>query len=249
MPMAEMMDYPRPPIIEAVVEFRLSTPCEAKRLLESVKGRLGTKYAGPEQQKDLIEVQASFQDGSISTTSSKKPHITFVRSIDNLRFVGCGDSIVSVHVLAPYPGWENFIEQAREAVKAIPTEVRAGGFQTLSVRYIDLIAFSATRLPNLSSYFSTVPQPTSSTPQNLAGFHWSTQWFDEQTRTTAALTMASAGTPEAPALFYDLNVIRTCPEEDSIHEADWEEIVEELHVRQRDIFEESITDNTRELFK
>lgn len=134
-------------------------------------------------------------------------------------------------------------------MKAIPGDISSGGFTWLSVRYIDRLRFPRNEPLDLSEYFLTAPQPTNSTPRILAGFQSTTQWFDEQTRTTALLTMASMVEHEHPALLYDLNVIRTSPEGSAIAESEWEEIVDELHVRQRDIFEESITDKTRELFR
>lgn len=240
--------YPKPPIVEAVIDLRFNGIIEGEELLEALRRRLADRYNGVPKRQDLLEVDSTFSPDSVSTTARRSPHLTFLRSEDGLRLVGCGTQRMSVHVLAPYPGWESFIEQVEEAIEALPSEVRAGALSSLAVRYIDRITLPKT-LSSFSDYVTIMPPRPEPMPSTLSAFHVVTQTKDNADDTTAVLTLAS-GPPTAdgePVLIYDLVLQR---EGEPLCGLDrWRPIVEALHERQRDIFEKSITQKMRGLFQ
>jgi len=158
--------------------------------------------------------------------------------------------VLSSHVLAPYPGWENFIEQTRDAVAALPADVKEAGATSISVRYIDRIVMP-TAEEVLGEYITVLPPRPESMPELLSGYHVATTAVDKQNGTLAQLIVALAP-PEADhrqVVIYDLLLQRSGTPLCKLVGDEWAAILEELHQRQREIFEQSITDRARELFQ
>lgn len=248
--MPQRRNYPRPPIVEAVIELRFAADAPATRLLDCIRPSLGERYAGGERVQNRMEFSAEVGPHGASSSVSQRPHLTLLESTDGLRSIGCADQTLSVHVLAPYPGWENFIALAVEAVEVLPAELLEPGFAALAVRYIDRIALPAEEAPRPTDYFTVLARPTASMPGETNGFHLVTQSWDAASGTAAMLTIASMPPDEQgrPLVLYDLNLLKLANPDPLPHHG-WRDCVEHLHVRQRDIFEESITDRTRELFQ
>src|SRR3954464_15023180 len=100
--------YPRPPIVEAVVELRVSggiawSGAEAK-LLDAFK----PGYPGHPRKVNAFQVQTKWQDESIETSSRRNFLKWLLSDAAGRQFVGVGPNVHSLHVLAPYPGWGKF---------------------------------------------------------------------------------------------------------------------------------------------
>ncbi len=242
--------YPRPPIVEAVIQLRFADEIPMSAFLDALGTRLGEQYPDRSKRQDLIELTTEVQKDALATSARKQPHVAFLRSNDGLRLVGCGDGVVSIHVLAPYPGWEAFVDQAREVVEAIPEQLRTAGLRGIAVRYIDRIVLPSKQL-SFNEYLTIMPLRPSSMPPELAGFRFATHAVHPDDSTNVILTLASAGSEaeDRPALIYDLDTQRTGNPLCGLRDTMWVEIAEALHQQQRDIFEESITDRARELFQ
>ncbi len=243
--------YPKPPIVEAVISLHFHASIDAKILLGALADKLRDRYDDAElRAADLV--QASFradEDGSVSASAQRMPHMTFLRSASGLRLLGCGAGVLSIHTLAPYPGWESFIDQAREAVDALPQQVRDSTLNRVGIRYIDLI-----RLPPgeyYEEYLLNVPPRPAAAPAVMSHFHHFTQSYDPEDGTVAQVTMVNSMEPGHPgiALLYDLFLFRAGDPLVGFSGDDWCEHLESMHVRLRDIFEGSITDKTRALFQ
>lgn len=242
--------YPRPPIVEAVVDFRFSAEVTGLALYRTLSEALSEQYPGPLKHRDRVEVRAAIGQGSVSTSASSKKDLTFLVSGDERRLLGCGDGVLSSHVLAPYPGWEALITQTRDAMAAAHGLLEGHVLEHVAVRYIDRIVLP----PNAESFnemLPAMPARPDAMPSQLTGFHYVTQSFDPDARMHASLTLASGPRDEGegPIVFYDLSLLM---DGDPLCEAagdDWLEHVEYMHDRQRDIFEGSITDLLRETFK
>jgi uncharacterized protein (TIGR04255 family) len=239
--------YPRPPIVEAMIEFRFAVAVPREFLFETLRSSLATRYPA-EARQDRLDVSIKTDGGEPSAV--RAPHLAFLRSNDGLRALGCGEQTLSVHVLAPYPGWESFIEQVEEALGALPEEASAGGLTAVGVRYIDTITLPGAA-KSIGDYLTIMPQRPEGLPSALSAFHFATQTVDEEDGTVARLTLAAGPpTPEgAPVVIYDLSLRREGAALCGLRDAGWRPIVEALHQRQRDVFEASITDRMREMFQ
>jgi uncharacterized protein (TIGR04255 family) len=155
--------------------------------------------------------------------------------------------LLTVHVLAPYPGWASFLPRVQGALTVYRELARPEAVTLIGVRYINQIMLPEGASTNLLEYFPCLPSRPDSMPGVLDGFHIVTQAHDAKDDFTAVLTMASVPSNDHQlAVLYDLNVVRTFEKPVSLDElprhADF------LHARQRRIFEDSITENTRRLF-
>lgn len=244
----EQRAYPRPPIVEAIIELRYGGEVAAEVVVDALRAALGDTYAGEPRKQERLQFEAQLSGDAPSLETKKLPALTFLRTSDGFRQIGIEDGGISVHVLAPYPGWERFIEQAIAAVRALPEAVKSGPISALGVRYIDRIALPDS---NAQRFLKVIPYRPNAMPEDLAAFHVVTQTRDPEDGTLAILTIASVP-PEVdgkPSLIYDLNLRRAGDHVCSFEGDAWIPIIETLHKRQRAIFEDSITDELRELFQ
>lgn len=224
--------YPRPPIVEAVIDVHLREDVSAEDLANSVGAQLLERYSGSRKPGD----------------ASKGQPILLLSS-DGLRGIGFAPKRMSVHVLAPYPGWESFVDQAKHAVSALLTRIREPALSGIGVRYIDRIEFKTSEIA-FNDYFTVMPRRPTPMPEQLLAFTFSTQAMDPKDNTLSVLTMASMPNETgAPVILYDLNMVRVGDPAGRLDDGSWLRIVRELHARQREMFEESITDKMRELFQ
>ncbi|MBI2376906.1 MAG: TIGR04255 family protein [Deltaproteobacteria bacterium] len=242
--------YKNPPIMEAVIDLRFASEVSGASLLNVLAEKVGDKYSGTRRNQDKVELEARVAAESASASVRRLPHLTFLTSHDGLRLLGCGASTLSVHALAPYPGWEALVDQATHAVGALPAEVTSRGLSTIAVRYIDRILLPSVDVP-LEDYFTVLPARPQKLPSRLSAFFVTTRSVDEQDDTAATLTVASgpADPSGQPVVIYDLTVSRQGSPLCSLEGTEWMQLVEAFHERQRDIFEQSITAKTRELFR
>ena len=243
--------YPRPPISEAVIDFRFPASITGEQLLAAVHEALGDQYAGKRRPQELLEFQATMSPGGVSTAARKGLHLTFLASEDGLRLVGCGNGMLSVHVLAPYPGWDVFLEQAVSVVRAASPLLADSGLHQIAVRYIDQIVLPVGDGVSVHDCLTAFPSKPDAMPDSLLAFQYVTNSVDPKDGTVASMILSSAppGDDGRPVVLFDLTVWRAASPLAGVHAADWVPIVEALHQRQRDIFEGSITDRLRETFQ
>ncbi len=127
----------------------------------------------------------------------------------------------------------------------LPLPIRESGLRALAVRYIDRIEFKEPDVV-FNDYFTVMPRRPEQMPEQLLGFSFSTQAFDPKDQTISLLTMSSA---IGPAVSYDLSMLRAWPSGFDFKTEDWLIVSDDLHARQKEMFENSITDKMRELFQ
>lgn len=243
--------YPRPPIVEAVIELKFRGGASwVDGLGQRVRSRLGDRYPGQPRTSRQLEVQAEVTKSGVATSARTTAQAQLYPSADGRRLIGVGDGILTIHVLDPYPGWEEFRSRAQAAFEAYVSEVDPKAIETVGVRYIDRIAlqWDSAGTVNFGDFFVWMPGRPETMPSVLEGFHVLVHSRDRDDGTVALLRMGSAPQQDGrPVVLYDLNLVREFPGGSPVSE--WLAAAEKLHTRQRDIFEESITDRTRELFK
>lgn len=240
--------YNNPPIVEAVVELRFAPSAPwTEHLLASLVEQFRKGYTGTPHRRNQFQLQAHVQGEAVATASRLSFLQMMLPTADGKAIVGVGEHMLSVHVLAPYPGWASFLPRVREALSIYRDLARPDGLAQVGLRYIDRIVLPDGEGTNLVEYFPCLPPRPESMPSVLDGFHVVTQARDPTDNFTAVLTMASV--PEADhrlVVLYDLNLVRTFEKPAALDELDLH--ANFLHARQRRIFEESITESTRRLF-
>jgi uncharacterized protein (TIGR04255 family) len=237
--------YNKPPIVEAVVELQFApaepwTPQSLGRLVE----RFRPFYPGVTQRRK--QVQLHIEGEAVSTSEMTVQHV-MLPSADQRAVVGLGQNLLSVHVLAPYPGWESFYPRVVEGLDLYRDAIKVEAMTRIGVRYVDQITIAGPAEGlNLLDYFPYLPRRPAGMPQTLDAFHVMAQSHDDAENLTATLAMASTQSPEGVTLLYDLNVLRMFSAPAPFAELGTHASF--LHDKQRFIFEHSITDKTRELF-
>ncbi len=241
--------YPRPPIVEAVVEFNFAESFSQKVLLDALGPKLEGSYSGRKEQT-RVDAAITVNAELVATETRKSTPVVFLTSADGLRLVGCANGALSVHVLAPYPGWESFFERVLEAVDSVPVALARAKLTQVAVRYIDRIVLPRGEV-RLEDYLEVLPRRPALLPESLSAIHSVTQWLDSTDGTSALLTVAAIppnSKEGSKEVVYDL-LLQRGGELGTLAESGWRQVVDALHTRQREIFEDSITEKAKELFK
>lgn len=239
--------YRNPPIVEAVVELRFA-PGDSwtwgAAALPALAERFRPMYPGPTQRRHNLQVRIESDKPPTSSVMSQQ---VILPTLDGKALVGLGENLLSVHVLAPYPGWNVLLPRVVDALAVYREVANPDGITLVGVRYLDAIIVPDAAC-NLLEYFPCLPARPTSMPSVLQAFQVVTQAHDEDENFTAVLTLASQPTASAGlTLLYDLNLVRPFASATSFHEVEGHATF--LHDRQRLIFEDSITDTTRRLFQ
>jgi uncharacterized protein (TIGR04255 family) len=240
--------YQKPPIIEAVIELRFSSAFDAKSLALELQSKLGDDFAAALHPVDQIEVETSFGRGGFATSARKKVKTWFIRSADERSIVGCGEGVLSLHEVAPYRGWSALRALFDRLVALVPEPVAQAPLAFVGVRYIDRIVLPKEPVA-LDEYFTALPKAPMSS--SVSTFHWSCTTEPDQDATEAALTIASVqAEPDGrPAVVLDLTLHQRFLAALTLASGALVPILDRLHTSHRCVFEASITEKTRELFR
>jgi uncharacterized protein (TIGR04255 family) len=229
-----------------VIELGFLTDFEPDELAKALHSKLSQRYAGEPFKRARVEFGATIGPEEVSASTRRVPHLSFLRSADGLRLLGCRARALSVHVLSPYPGWENFREQLEEALGALPDEIRDSGLARMGVRYIDHIVLPR-EATSFVDYVKVFPSCPDALPRVVSSFQFVTQTVDPDDATIARMVLAR-GPEEGPSIVFDLHLQRQGEPLAAVDDGSWRSILEALHERQREVFEGAITDKARELF-
>ncbi|RUU93362.1 TIGR04255 family protein [Mesorhizobium sp. M7A.F.Ca.MR.176.00.0.0] len=242
-----MVSYKRPPIIEAIVEFAFVSPISFE-IVERATDRIKRLYKFDETEEmfeNTVDTgsrtsKLNYSKQGRKLSSEDRTHFTIIRR----------NSLVFSEV-PPYLGWPAFIERIRRDVgqvrkdRAIPPAGRIG------MRYVNRIDVSHRAHPNpqVENFLKFVPSAPNlggrvSTAYMLRTEYPQTADFPFELKVTSA-------TVEAPlvhtsSFLLDLDVISTSPPRDE--PGIWN-LVEAMKKEEDSIFESSITEAARELFR
>lgn len=244
--------YRNPPIEEAVCELRF-VPGSTWNL--TVPGlfyeKVRDSYPGEPRQQNLIatEVQINPQPTSPHeiTVSQGVTKLLFP-SANNQRLVGVGPDVLSIHILRPYQGWDEFHSKINEALQAYQEVTKPIGVKRIALRYINRIVIPREQPLDLSEYFTIPPQIPKNFPSTVSAFLTRIELGYEDLPIKLALTFSDAIAPAGQTEFIiDLEISqdwtdKSLPLQDALSHLD------ELKQRERQAFEDLITDRARELF-
>ncbi|MFZ5443900.1 MAG: TIGR04255 family protein [Myxococcota bacterium] len=225
-----MPPYSKPPIVEALVQ------------LNFVGGREWEQIVGP-----LVAEFSKDHPRSAPLERYEAMSPRWIFSNDTGGRVAMSDAVLSVHVVGPYPGWGVFRPRIDDVFRRFASIAKPGAITQAGIRYIDRILIPAGE--DVSRFFKALPAQLPSQPRGFDDFQMTTSTLEPETGVRSTLTLLSTRPqPGAPRdVLYDLNLTLAFAAESPPD--DWSEAIERLHQRQKDIFEESITDDTRRLFE
>lgn len=249
--MSEYIVFPNAPITEALLDIRVQLPenVDLKKLetfYDSVKDRFP-------QKQERISIQAGFQFSPEGTTtlppSSKQDGYLFRSTIEN-KVVQARLDGFTFNKLKPYEKWELFRNEASNLWDLYFNIANPIKVIRIALRYINRIEIPLP-IKDFKEYILTTPEIAPKLPQGLAHFFMQLVIPNHEIGATATISQTMENPP--PAVFHKLPYIFDIDVwKETLHEGNkqemWDEF-EKLHIFKNEIFFNSITKKTEELFK
>ena len=249
--------YNRPPIEEAVCEFRFQPGEEWNLTIPGkLQSEIGGDYTGKPQEQRVIDLD-------LQTAGDRPPGLGVREGLakvqlvtkDGRRKVGVGKDVLSIHMLRPYQkrggtpetGWEEFRPRIVTALDAYWTVARPRGVSRIGIRYINKICVSRSQPPiRVEDYLKCAPPDVQGLPNRMSNYLGRVEYrYDD-----SFMLILSHGTVNAPpgllGFLLDIDVISEMS--DSIDRDAALQVTSTLREREREAFELLITDQARELF-
>jgi uncharacterized protein (TIGR04255 family) len=237
--------YPKPPITEAVIDFRFTPEVG----IDDLRGALGALDPGYPKVDELLEYSGSIQirkDG-VSTDGSPR-HIGFrIASSDGKHILQLKTHGFSFSRLAPYVSWESMRDEAK-TFWDITSSLRQGRVvNRAAVRYINLMNIPAPA--DLKDYLRVGPDIPANFGNPIQKFLLNLQLAAPEIGGHVIIneTIVPPKVPGTAAIVLDLDVIRTVNIPQTPDEL-WGSL-EQLHQYENSFFEKCLQAQTRELFK
>ena len=248
--------YRNPPVEEALCEFRFEPGRDWNLTIPGrLQSVLGSAYSGKLREQKAIEVDLGVRDGLLPGLQYRQG-LTKVQLVttDGKRLVGVGKDSLSIHMLRPYRhqcdegrgGWEEFKPRIFEALDAYWQVAEPKGVNRVGVRYINKLVIPHGSV-ELEDYLVCGLPRTVALPETVSSFVSRVEYaFPDTVRLVLTLGTVPASREEVQQFLLDLDVIRESTE--PLDQRQEFSAVEELHARERKVFESVITDEARRLF-
>ena len=241
--------YKKSPIVEAVCEFQFE---------ENPSWDLAIPGLVYEKVRNTFPLrrQAARVTLGISTSPEEiGPHFGTTQLMQFLRkdekaLIQVGSNLISINVLKSYPSWQRFLPLIKKGVNAYREVVDPKGIQRIGLRYINHIDIPGQNI-HLEDYLEFRPFVGSKLPQDFGTFVVGIQVPYEESRDVLNLQLASlpraSTSSDNAAVVLSLDYVLLKPGEVPLDEVfNW---IETAHGHIEDVFEASISEKLRELFK
>ncbi len=244
-------EYKNPPIEEALCEFRFEPESEWNPMLPlSFRESIKSSYPGTPRQKTPIEadVHAGSENGGPSFLLKQEVSRMQFPSEDGKKLVAIGQNVVSAHTLRPYPSWDVFRPQIKEALESYVKIIGVKGIRRIGLRYINKIEVDVEGTVSLNEYFAVPPQAPQGFPSRFIKFFTRTEYVYDDEPIRLIMNFTDIDTSEGKAAFLlDIDMVwewvsEPLPTQEAMDKVDI------LRKREREAFELIITDRAREMF-
>ena len=244
-------NYRNPPIVEALVDFQFAPSKEWDPMVSlNFYNKIKDKYVGKPQERIsiLASIRHSAGESSPSVETSQEFDRVQYPDHDGTSLVAVGRDVLSVHVLNPYPGWDEFLKKIEEAFNAFIEAAEPVGVTRVGLRYINKIEIPSTDAMNLRDYFSTPPSIPDEISVSMSNFFTRTESVYNDAPIRLAQTFGTSTAPEGVFGFLlDFDLVCMLTDEPLPFEQTLE-LVKDMRNREREAFESYITNTTREIF-
>ncbi len=254
--MLERTHYSRAPITEAIIDLRI-VPRQGVSIEDLVPLRdvVADRYPTQESEHVVFE-QMSFVERELLRTGGG-------HQLNGFRFVGQDKRETffarldgfAFSTQAPYDRWESFRDEARSLWNLYSSVAAPGGVTRVALRYVNRIDIPNATTVQLEDYLRIYPEVSPDWPNEgiMNNFFMQLQLWQQDLGCWLVVNEA----PESPpaegtmSIRLDLDLFREQFEEPWQADDDaavWE-FLEQLHDRKNEIFEASITEETRRLIR
>lgn len=246
--MSEYTTFPNAPITEALLDIRLELPKEVTLAkLESFYNDIKDRF--PEKQQ-RISIKTGFKlsqgkPESIPITSGPDGYL--FKSPTNKKIVQARLDGFTFNKLKPYEKWDIFCSEARELWNLYFQANTPVKITRIALRYINRIEIPLP-IKDFKEYILTTPEIAPNLPQGLSSFFMQLVIPNPDIEANAKITQTMENpTGNRLPLILDIDVFRETNYTDNKAEM-WDEF-KKLRSFKNEIFFNSITNKTRELFK
>jgi uncharacterized protein (TIGR04255 family) len=244
--------YPKPPILEAILQVRYEQPLTEGKL-KRVPKILRAEYPKSKEEADY-QLAVELKDGASSP--QPKPQIVDrgprLTSENDQKIVVMRGASTLLAYQAPYPGWDEFVASAKRVFEPLREKLGYRAMKSVGLRYtnrLDIPLKSGGDLIQPSDYLTfgvSLPENGISTRmghfQVLADIELN---HDHVTARVQAATAIGALIGHA-SLIFDIDIIAA--QDVPAKDADFWALIDRMRDDKNAIFESSITDKARMLF-
>jgi len=249
--MAKRCTFKNPPIVEALIDIRVSKPHVVKMsALESFQESVKDRFP-------LKEARQSWRGGFRITKDAGPELDTPVGGVDGF-FFKSGDKSKVVQArkdgftfskLKPYESWDVFRAEAEDLWMRYVDVTKPQSIDRLAVRYINSIDIPVP-FADFKEYVLTMPDLPEGIPQGIANFFMRMTLPKHDIGSVAVVTQTFKDlkhTDEFLSFIFDIDAIKQIQLEPTDQQV-WG-VLEELRHFKNDVFFESLTSKTKELFQ
>lgn len=247
--MSEHIVFPNSPITEAIIDIRVELPEDI------TLAKLGTFHdyvmeRFPEKQ-ERISFTAGFkisQDGPEPLSTSGMPDGYLFSSPSGKKIVQARLDGFTFNKLKPYENWELFNSEAHDLWNIYLELANPVKITRIALRYINRIEIPLP-MKDFKEYILTVPEIAPELPQGLSNFFMRLEIPNPAIETTAIITqtMETLTDDQRLPFIFDIDVFQSKAYSGNKTEM-WEEF-EKLRLFKNEIFFNSVTGKTKELFR
>ena len=129
-----MQNYAKPPIVEAVLEFRFQPELSKAQVSKAVKS-----FRGFPVKEEEVRIEAKMEIGARKVDVQERFAGFKLSLSDRTRIVIARTESIAFAELAPYSGWENFSQYAQSSWKAWRKTLGPQKLTRLGLKYINRI--------------------------------------------------------------------------------------------------------------
>jgi uncharacterized protein (TIGR04255 family) len=251
-PMLEPRPLRRPPITEAVLDFRFKHRIDlTERDIEGIRNQIAADYPNSEP-KQQFEATFKISDGKLST-SDPRPVGTkglFAKSPDALTVAQFRGDGFTLNRLRPYTSWELLFPEALRLWLVYSSVVGTAEISRLALRYINHAELPLQEGEDFASYLLVPPTLPEPLPQTVMGFSMRFNSRDEQREIGVNITqeLQPMGPSTSPRLLLDVDVFKeaTLAPGDQV---EIRQIFTTLHDVKNQVFFNLVTERCLQLFQ
>ncbi len=243
--MPDARQYPRPPIVEAVIEIRIGVPVSA-RDSERLRDRFKRRY----EKIDVLNTIEVMVTGAAEVSQRALPVGYKMTSASGTDIILLNQAAISTIRLAPYPGWTTFVAAAQENFDVFTKVAGRPPITRLGVRFTNRVDIPNAKLEGgeIGEFF-TVGIAAHAIASTIGEYYFN---FNGLHPGTGAKMFVQNGVAQ-PALLDHTSILLDI---DASFDSDVPQRIDELWQRievlrtaKNAIFESCITDKCRELFQ
>lgn len=246
--LSEYTTFPNAPITEALLDIRVELPKEVTlSKLENFHNHIKERFPEKKQRLSLKGGFRLSQGMPESLPITGGPYGFFFNSLADKKIVQARLDGFTFNKLKPYKNWEVFCSEARELWNLYFQICNPVKIIRIALRYINRIEIPLP-IKDFKEYILTTPEIAPRLPQGLAGFFMQLVITNPDIEANAIINQTIENpTGNRLPLILDIDVFRETNYINNKVEM-WNEF-EKLRLYKNDIFFNSITDKTKELFK